>query len=433
MKSPGTEKRVRGRETQVLADALIHQAKGSSLDRALTAALRNAGDLKADQRRAVVLDLYAINRHRARLTWHLGQLNAEPTPGNLLSAWRVFASKGEAWNDESGVEDLRLMRRVAARKLSDPDMPEAVRLECPPAYEPLLRAALGDDFAREMTACLEPPRVDLRVNLLKGSREEAIKRLHWDKVEAKPAPLSPWGLVCEAGTNVSSTRAFQDGLVEFQDEGSQLVAMLCEAAPGMQVMDFCSGTGGKALALAAAMKNKGHLVAGDVSAVRLARSKQRLKRAGVENAERVELPPADNKAMRKFHGKFHRVLVDAPCSGTGSWRRNPDVRWSQHAANITELAALQSTILDRAASYVHAGGHLVYATCSLLPEENDRRVESFLERHKDFEWLDAREAWARQSDRPWPCGSEKVLRLSPARHGTDGFFTAILRRVTIPA
>jgi 16S rRNA (cytosine967-C5)-methyltransferase len=265
------------------------------------------------------------------------------------------------------------------------------------------------------------------------NREEAIKKLHWDKVEATASPLSPWGLVCEPGTNASSTRAFQEGLVEFQDEGSQLAALLCDAQPGMQVMDFCSGTGGKALALAATMKNKGHLVACDISAVRLARSKIRLKRGGVENAERVELPAADNKAMKKFHGKFQRVLVDAPCSGTGSWRRNPDVRWSSHASNIDELTALQSSILDRAAHYVQKDGHLIYATCSLLPEENDQRVAAFLATHPDFELLDARETWARLSDRPWPCGEEKVLKLSPAAHGTDGFFAAILRRVTIPA
>lgn len=431
--SPRSEKRDSGRVTQVLADALIQQARGASLDRALTGVLRNAQDLKPEQRRAVVLELYAINRHRARLGWHLDQLKAEQTPPAILSAWLAFTSKGQAWTDDSGVEDLPLMRRIASRSMQDPAMPEAVRLECPATYEPYLRKALGSSFARELTTTLEPPRVDLRVNLLKGTREEAIKKLHWDKVEATPAPLSPWGLVCEPGTNASSTRAFQEGLVEFQDEGSQLAAFLCDAQPGMQVMDFCSGTGGKALALAATMKNKGHLVACDVSAVRLARSKIRLKRAGVENAERVELPPADNKAMKKFHGKFHRVLVDAPCSGTGSWRRNPDVRWSSHASNIDELTALQSSILDRAAHYVQKGGHLIYATCSLLPEENDERVAAFLATHPDFDLLDARETWTRLSDRPWPCGEEKVLKLSPAAHGTDGFFAAILRRVTIPA
>ena len=386
-----------------------------------------------DDRRDVVQQLYAINRHRARLTWHLDQLSVEATPSALLSSWLAFTSRGQTWTDASGVEDLPLMRRMASRQLDDPAMPEATRLECPLHYEQMLRNALGKRFAREMKATLQAPPVDLRVNLLKTASEEAIKRLHWDKVEAKPAPLSPWGLRSGPGSNVSASRCFQDGLVEFQDEGSQLAALLCDAQPGMQVMDFCSGTGGKTLALAAAMKNKGHIVACDVSDVRLARSKLRLKRAGVENAERLKLPTADDKALKKFYGRFHRVLVDAPCSGTGSWRRNPDVRWSKQAANIEELTELQSSILSRAARFVQPGGHLIYATCSLLPAENDDRIGAFLENHADFELMDARDVWSRLATKDWPCADEKVLRLSPAMHGTDGFFAAILRKATIRA
>ena len=187
------------------------------------------------------------------------------------------------------------------------------------------------------------------------------------------------------------------------------------------------------MALAASMKNKGHIVASDVSDVRLARAKLRLKRAGAENAERIKLPDIDGKSMKKFYGRFDRVLVDAPCSGTGSWRRNPDVRWSSHASNISELASLQSSILERASRFVIPGGRLIYATCSLLPEENDERVRAFLAEHPEFSQMDAREVWKDLSDRPWPCGSDTVLRLSPARHGTDGFFAAILQKATITA
>lgn len=416
-----------------IADALIHQSRGASLDQALTKALKNASGLHPDGRRQVVQNLYGINRHRARLGWHLEQLGEVTSPSSLLSAWLAFTLHGQTWDDLSGVEDLKLMRRVAGRKLNDPAMPENVKLECPPVFEADLRSALGKSFAREMSAALEAPAVDLRVNLLKGGIEDAIKRLHWDKIEAKPSPLSPWALRCAAGTNVSASRCFQDGLVEFQDEGSQLAALLCDARPGMQVMDFCSGTGGKTLALAASMKNKGHIVASDISDVRLARAKLRLKRAGAENAERIKLPDIDGKPMKKFYGRFDRVLVDAPCSGTGSWRRNPDVRWSIHASNIAELAALQSSILERASRFVMPGGRLIYATCSLLPAENDDRVSSFLAKHPEFSQMDAREVWKELSDKPWPCGSDIVLRLSPALHGTDGFFAAILQKATITA
>ena len=229
-----------------------------------------------------------------------------------------------------------------------------------------------------MQASLEPAPVDLRVNLLKTTVDEVRTRLKAERVYAERMPYSPWGLRCAPGANLSSTSAFKEGLFEFQDEGSQLAALLCDAKPGMQVIDFCAGTGGKTLALAAAMKNKGHLVACDISTVRIARAKQRMKRAGVENAERILLPAEDDRWLKKHYGSFDRVLVDAPCSGTGSWRRNPDSRWSSQAANIDELTALQDSILTRAARLVKPGGRLIYATCSLLPRENDRRVATFL-------------------------------------------------------
>jgi 16S rRNA (cytosine967-C5)-methyltransferase len=265
---------------------------------------------------------------------------------------------------------------------------------------------------------------------LKTTRDAARKRLKDEGLVTQPTPLSPWGLRMPHNANASATAAFRDGLIEFQDEGSQLASLLCDARPGMQVLDFCAGTGGKALALAAAMENRGHLVATDVSEVRLARAKLRLKRAGAENAERRLLPETDDRAMKKLHARFDRVFVDAPCSGTGSWRRNPDIRWSAHAANLEELTALQDAILARASHFVKPGGRLVYATCSLLRQENDERVEHFLGANPAFTLIDARDIWREVASRDWPCGEEGVLRLSPAKHGTDGFFAAVLKRAT---
>ena len=418
---------------ETLANALIAQSQGASLDQALTRSLKTAPKMSAEERRQVVQDLYGVNRHRARLSWHIEQAEGVVTAATLYSAWTAFVSQGMQWGEDSGLEDRALMKRITGRQLYDRSMPEAVRLECPPAFEPLLREALGGNFDREMNAALEAPPVDLRVNVLKCTVADAVKRLHWEKIEAKPVAHSPWGLRCASGENISATRCFQDGYVEFQDEGSQLAAVLCDAQPGMQVMDFCAGTGGKTLALAATMQNKGHLIACDISEVRLARAKVRLKRGGAENAERIKLPAQDDKAMKRLYGKFDRVLVDAPCSGTGSWRRNPDVRWSSQAANLAELTALQSAILERAWRFVKAGGHMIYATCSLLPCENDQRVSAFLAAHADFELADARDLWSKLGRGDWMCGDEKVMRLSPARHRTDGFFAAVLRKVTIPA
>ena len=417
--------------SQALLTALLAQEEGTSLDQALSRALKHARDLSTADRRKVVQSLYELNRRRARLSWHLEAERSRISPHHLLLAFAALETGGEAKGMRYSDNDLALTQALAHRKLNDPRMPEAARLECPPAFEPALRETLGSDFENEMRASLEPAPVDLRVNLLKTTVESARKKLRSEDIATRLTPFSPWGLRAEPGANVSATEAFRDGLIEFQDEGSQLGALLCDAKPGLQVMDFCSGTGGKTLALAAAMQNKGHIVATDISETRLARAKLRMKRAGAENAERKLLPAADDKWMKKHYARFDRVFVDAPCSGSGSWRRNPDARWSKQAANLSELTALQDTIIARAANFVKPGGHLIYATCSLLRRENDDRVTTFLASRKDFERIDARALWP--NDRDWPCGEEQVLRLSPARHGTDGFFAAVLRRVTIPA
>ena len=417
--------------SQALLTALLGQDEGASLDGALTRALRETRDLTPADRRKVVLSLYELNRRRARLSWHLTEQRSRISPHHLLLAFAAVELGGEIKGMRYSDNDLVLAQNLARRKLDDPRMPEAARLECPPVFEAALREGLGADFEKEMRASLEPAPVDLRVNLLKTTVEEARKKLRKEDIVARATPFSPWGLRCAHGTNVSASEAFREGLVEFQDEGSQLAAFLADVKPGQQVMDFCSGTGGKTLALAAAMQNKGHIVAADVSEARLARAKLRLKRAGAENAERKLLPAADDKWMKRHYARFDRVFVDAPCSGTGSWRRNPDARWSKQAANLAELTALQDAIVTRAANFVKPGGYLIYATCSLLRRENDDRVEQFLGSRKDFERINARTIFP--STREWPCADEPVLRLSPSRHGTDGFFAAVLRRVTIPA
>lgn len=418
---------------QAVLSALTDQENGASLDLALSKALKTTRDLDDPKdRRRVVQELHAINRHRARLAWHLGQDNTRVSPHHLFLAWNAFESRPEPIGIRITELDRALLQRIAARTFADPKMPEATRLECPPAFEAPLRAALGSSFVAEMEASLTPAPIDLRVNLLKSTVANARKQLKLETIDARPTPFSPWGLRAQPGTNASATAAFRDGLIEFQDEGSQLAALLCDARAGQQVMDFCAGTGGKSLALGAAMENRGHLVVCDISEVRLARAKLRLKRAGVENAERKRLPAVDDKAMKKLHARFDRVLVDAPCSGTGSWRRNPDVRWSTQAGNLAELTALQDKILARAAAFVKPGGRLIYATCSLLPAENDERVNEFLRTHGNFERLDAREVWRAVARSPWPCDDSPVLRLSPAKHGTDGFFAAVLQRIPAP-
>ena len=203
-------------------------------------------------------------------------------------------------------------------------------------------------------------------------------------------------------------------MVDIQDEGSQLVALATDARPGMRVCDFCAGAGGKTLALAMTMENRGHIVACDVSAPRLDGAVKRLRRAGAHNVERHLLAPGDKWAKRRAK-TFDRVLVDAPCTGSGTWRRNPDARLRLSLRTLDEIAPKQAAILDQAQNLVKPGGQLVYATCSILPPENEAQVEAFLARHPDFSRL----------------GPD--MRLSPARDGTDGFYAATLVRAEIPA
>ncbi|NWG46192.1 MAG: RsmB/NOP family class I SAM-dependent RNA methyltransferase, partial [Alphaproteobacteria bacterium] len=219
-----------------------------------------------------------------------------------------------------------------------------------------------------------------------------------------------------------------EGLVEVQDEGSQILAELVGARPGDRVADFCAGAGGKTLAIAAAMRNKGTLVATDTLPGRLERARLRFRRAGVHNVTTRSLSSARDKWVKGHRGDFDRVLVDAPCSGVGAWRRNPDARWNRLGPDLAELIALQADILDSAERLVRPGGRLVYATCSLLPEENEAQAERFLAAHPEFRLCPLPAVWAETLGGPPPVEGT-CLRLTPARHGTDGFFAAIFERV----
>ena len=418
---------------QIVQRALDFELAGAPADAAFKKALSKGARAEPAELREASEQFDAINRHRYRLSWALQLERTVVTSEHLLFAWAAIRHRQTPEHVRRvapvAKEDASLVARLANYALGDKRFPEAVRFECPPAFEAPLRTALGSRFGAEMRASIERAPVDLRVNTLKATVEDCARLLNKERVETQPMTLSPWGLRYVGDANLSSTRAFGNGLFEFQDEGSQLVALLADAHPGHQVLDYCAGAGGKTLALGATMQNKGHLVATDVNDDRLARAKQRMKRAGVENAERRII---DGDWSKKHRARFDRVLVDAPCSGTGSWRRNPDARWSASAAKLDELTALQDDILDKASRFVKPGGRLVYATCSLLPVENDERIKAFLSRHDDFVLTSAREVWAKVNTVPWPGDERQFLRLSPALNGTDGFFAAVLTRAKQP-
>ena len=270
-----------------------------------------------------------------------------------------------------------------------------------------------DPLAGNPDALLERAPLDLRVNLLKSSPEQAMAALP----ESTPTNLSPIGLRLPDGFRIEDQPAWRSGLVEVQDEGSQLVAQACAVRPGMAVIDLCAGAGGKTLALAAALGNQGRLIAVDVDRRRLSRMTPRLRRAGAETVETILLNPRQERdALTDWRGRADVVLVDAPCSGSGTWRRNPETRWRLTRQRLDALRTLQAHLLDVAAELVAPRGHLVYAVCSVLHEEGRDQSEGFAARHSSF----VSEA------PPMPGGmlSGEGRLLTPERDGTDGFFIA---------
>ena len=384
-------------------------------------------------RRAVADRVWSILRTRRRLAWWLGDARQTPrllvASALLLEGWskpgvQQTFSGGQFAAAPLSQAETGVISRIEGHTLDHPTMPDAVRLEIPDWLLPKLMNRFGPSLAAEMAALLEPAPLDMRVNLLKGDREQARSALAHEGWEATPTRLSPWGLRIDGRRPVTGGPAFQSGLIEIQDEGSQLVAAIVGAAPGMRVVDWCAGAGGKTLALAGMMQNRGQIVACDVSAPRLDGAVRRLRRAGVHNVERHLIESGD-KWLKRRAGTFDRVLVDAPCTGTGTWRRNPDARLRLKQSDLTELLVKQASILDTVQSLVRKGGRLVYATCSLLEEENEAQVSDFLLRHPAFSVMPLSRAWT--LDQPAP-NSGDFLSLTPARHGTDGFFTAVLER-----
>jgi len=325
--------------------------------------------------------------------------------------------------------ELRALRQMEGHSLSHPEQPDWVRLNVQEWLVPHLKEAYGEAWGREIAALDAPPPVDLRVNRLKATPDEARTALKREGVETEPMRFAADGLRLKRRLSIVAGEAFHNGLVEIQDEGSQLVAALVDARPGMHVADYCAGAGGKTLAIAAGMNNKGRVVALDVLETRLDRSAQRLRRAGAHNVERRALSADNRKWLKRQAGNFDRVLVDAPCTGTGTWRRNPDGRWTLRPEDLEELVPKQAAILDAAARLVKPGGALVYATCSVLPAENERQVEAFIAQHPDFEVSPVKDALPQA---PAEIASGPYLRLSPLRHGTDGFFAARLSRRAQP-
>jgi 16S rRNA (cytosine967-C5)-methyltransferase len=415
---------------------------GRPADDAAADYFRRRRYIGAKDRAQIAGHVYAALRHRAVVDWWIARAGRGATAPAARSRMLATLILVEGWDADAiaaGCDGDRfrpapldsaetgLIRGLEGRTLQHPEMPRAVANDVPGWLAPHLERTFGKAVEREMLALNSAAPIDLRVNTLKAGRDEVRRALAAEGVKAEPTPLSPVGLRLSKRVPLSGLAAFKTGLFDVQDEGSQLAALMAGAKPGMRVVDFCAGAGGKTLALAAEMANRGKIVACDTSAPRLERAAQRLRRAGVDNVERRVLASEHDKWVKHHKGGFDLVFVDAPCLGTGTWRRNPDAKWRIGPRDLIELVERQREILASAARLVRQGGRLVYVTCSLLREEDEDQAEGFLDAHPNFALRPAAEVWRQTIGGDIP-GDRDYLFLTPARHGTDGFFAAFFER-----
>ncbi len=429
-----------------LIDALRLEGFQRPADAHLAAWSRTRRFAGAGDRRAIGDRLFGMLRYWGRLHAALDAIGCGAPDGRALALAHLMLVDGLSPADAAGLfaaggygpdplgdDEAPLTAGLDAARAGFPgSLADWARREHPRWMAPLLDARFGADIDAEMAALAEPAPLDLRANSLKTDREGAIAALAADGIKAAPTPHARGGLRVSGRAGLRGSAAYRDGLVEVQDESSQAAAALVDARPGMAVCDFCAGAGGKTLALAADMGGQGRLVAADTDAGRMARMAPRLERAGADFVETVQLTDADDDPWCAGQaGAFDRVLVDAPCSGSGTWRRAPDARWrfdgEAGSALLADITAQQRTILRRAASLVAPGGRLIYATCAILGPENEDAVTGLLDANPAFSILPAASIWAARVDGACPA-SDTFVMMSPHRCGTDGFFVAVLER-----
>lgn len=438
---------------QVRAAALSGGAAADNLIRGYFRQRRYAG---SKDRRTITENIYAILHDYEALAWRVESCGGEISARSLVIAWRVvtggnpaeeFTGEGYGVAALDGDEKAFCGRLGALRT----PPPELARLNCPKCLEPALRARFGEDFSAAMENLNRRGRATFRVNSLKMSREAALKELGSGPAgEAQsglltPTIWSPWGftLARQAGAvarqagaaksgDLRASRLFKNGTIEIQNEASQIASLLVQARPGMQVLDLCAGAGGKSLTLAVCMENKGQIYAADINARRLGRLKDRYRRAGARNIQTILLPEdnaARDAALGHCLAAMDRVVVDAPCSGTGTWKHSPELRLRTDADWLKALVKTQAELLTEAATYLKPGGRMVYMTCSLLAEENEAQVEKFLASHENWSIQRFDTVWLETgSDFPLDSHSklDGTLQLGPT-DGLDGFFVAILK------
>ncbi len=395
-------------------------------DRVVSDFFRTHRELGQRERHTLAETTYTVLRQRL-LFQHLAQSGK----GEMERRLALLGWQGNEGFLRAALTEPEQHWLAQVQKVDRAALPEKLRHNLPEWLVEMLKASIGDDFWPLVNSLNESAPLDLRVNTFKAKRDEVQKALAEGRIEAVVTPYSPWGLRIQGKPALNKLDVFSKGEIEVQDEGSQLLALLTDAKRSEMVVDFCAGAGGKTLALGAAMRNTGRLYAFDTSGHRLAALKPRLARSGLSNVYPVQIAHERDDRIKRLAGKIDRVLVDAPCSGLGTLRRNPDLKWRQSPQSVEELRVKQAAILASAARLLKPGGRLVYATCSLLEAENEAIAAAFSEAHaSEFKLLPV----APLLEKAHVAQAESLvrgdfLRLWPHRHGTDGFFAAVWERL----
>lgn len=405
----------------------------SPADAKLGEFFRNNRDLGTKDRAFVAESVYGVLRRLRYLSTVTANEENDPDDARkLILAWLLRIEGKSIRELEPILNEQQKEWAVTIKAKATDNLPLAVQADVRDWLWDKLVAQYGEEQA--LTICrsmFDQASLDLRVNTIKATRGEVLAKMQAENTVKDnvitTTPYSPVGIRMGAKLNISRHVLFEAGKIEVQDEGSQLLSYLVAPKRGQMVADLCAGAGGKTLAIGALMRNTGRLYAYDVSEKRLNNLGKRLKRSGLSNLHAQVINNENDLKLKRLNGKFDRVLVDAPCSGLGTLRRNPDLKWRQTEQDVLELTQKQSAILARAAKLTKAGGRLVYATCSLLRDENEAIAEAFLSANPDFKLIPASEVLAQQNIE---LNTGDYLKLLPHLHGTDGFFAAVFEKAS---
>lgn len=389
--------------------------------------------------RAYISELfYFIIRNLSTLEWWCMQ-RGDISARLLVIAALVFLKNKKSNDMESlfsgerfapeklSPDEKAFIKHLSQQALLQEEMPDYVRFNVPQWMLDTIRQSLGNNWEKEIRALSDEAPVDIRANTLLVTRDDLLALLTKEGFSVAPCPRSPVGIRMKKRAPIFTSNYFKQGFFEMQDEGSQLVSLLLDAQPGERVIDFCAGAGGKTLAIAAQMKNKGRILAWDTSQKRIDQMPERLRRAKVDNVQRHLLTSENDPFLRRHENSADAVIIDAPCTGSGTWRRNPDLKWRTTENDLAEIISVQKKILHHASRLVKQGGRLLYVTCSIYEQENEQQVEAFLSHSKKFKVVTKSKICFKLF--PEASGEDGMIHLTPHKDGTDGFFAALLHRV----